>query len=68
MITPERRALQGAVNDAARDERVRASYDAVATTYADHLVDELLDGLPFETWLLDRVATHAGAGPVGTGT
>jgi uncharacterized protein len=49
---------------AARDERVRTSYDAVATTYADHLAGELLDGLPFETWLLDRVAAHAGAGPV----
>ncbi|MBO0844468.1 MAG: DUF480 domain-containing protein [Nocardioides sp.] len=48
----------------ARDERVRASYDAVATTYADHLVDELRDGLPFETWLLDRVAAHADGGPV----
>ena len=47
----------------ARDERVRSSYDAVATAYADHLVDEL-DGLPFETWLLDRVVAHAGGGPV----
>ena len=41
-----------------RDERVRAAYDAVATGYADHLVGELA-GLPFETWLLDRVAAHA---------
>jgi uncharacterized protein YceH (UPF0502 family) len=49
---------------AARDERVRASYDAVANTYADHLVDELLDGQLFETWLLDRVAAHADGGPV----
>jgi uncharacterized protein len=48
----------------ARDARVRSSYDAVATTYADHLVDELLDGQPFETWLLDRVAVHADGGPV----
>jgi uncharacterized protein len=48
----------------ARDERVRASYDAVATTYADHFVDELRGGLPFETWVLDRVAAHAGAEPV----
>jgi hypothetical protein len=47
----------------ARDARVRASYDAVATTYADHLVDEL-NGLPFETWLLDRVLAHADGGPV----
>ena len=30
-----------AAGGAARDERVRSSYDAVATTYADHLVDEL---------------------------
>jgi uncharacterized protein YceH (UPF0502 family) len=47
----------------ARDERVRSSYDAVAGGYADHLVDEL-DGLPFERWLLDRVAAHADGGPV----
>ena len=31
-----------AAGSAARDERVRASYDAVAPAYADHLVDELL--------------------------
>ena len=52
-----------------RDARVVASYDAVATSYADHLVDEL-GGLPFETWLLDRVVDHAGGRPVvevGTG-
>ncbi len=48
----------------ARDERVRSSYTAIATSYADHLVDELLDGQPFETWLLDRVAAHADRGPV----
>jgi hypothetical protein len=47
----------------ARDQRVRASYDTVAVGYADHLVDELF-GLPFETWLLDRVAAHADGGPV----
>jgi uncharacterized protein YceH (UPF0502 family)/protein-L-isoaspartate O-methyltransferase len=47
----------------ARDARVRSSYDAIATTYADHLVDELRD-LPFETWLLDRMAAHAAGGPV----
>jgi SAM-dependent methyltransferase len=46
-----------------RDAHVRSSYDAVATAYADHLVDEL-SGLPFETWLLDRVVTHAGGRPV----
>ena len=48
---------------AARDERVRASYDAVAPAYADSLLTEL-DGLPFETWLLDRVAAHADGGAV----
>ena len=46
-----------------RDAHVRSSYDAVATTYADNLVDELA-GLPFETWLLDRVVAHAGGRPV----
>jgi hypothetical protein len=52
-----------------RDERVRSAYDAVATAYADHLADEL-DDLPFERWLLDRVAAHADGGAVvevGTG-
>jgi uncharacterized protein YceH (UPF0502 family) len=47
----------------ARDARVRTSYDAVAAGYADRLVDELA-GLPFERWLLDRVAAHAAGGPV----
>ncbi len=47
----------------ARDTRVRSSYDAVATAYADHLVHELR-GLAFETWLLDRVLTHADGKPV----
>ncbi len=47
----------------ARDTRVRSSYDAVASDYADHLADEL-SGLPFETWLLDRVAAHAAGQPV----
>jgi uncharacterized protein len=46
-----------------RDSRVRSSYDAVAAAYADHLGDELA-GLPFETWLLDRVVAHAAGGPV----
>lgn len=48
---------------AERDERVRSSYDAVAEQYAAALGDEL-DALPFERWLLDRVAAHAGGGPV----
>jgi uncharacterized protein len=47
----------------ARDDRVRASYDAVSGAYADHLVNEV-SGLPFERWLLDRVAAHADGGPV----
>jgi uncharacterized protein len=46
-----------------RDQRVRASYDAVADGYADSLLAEL-DDLPFERWLLDRVAAHADGGPV----
>ena len=46
-----------------RDARVRSSYDVVAAAYADHLVEELA-GLPFETWLLDRVITHAAGQPV----
>ncbi len=47
----------------ARDERVRAAYDAVAGDYSEHLFNELT-GLPFEGWLLDRVAAHADGGPV----
>jgi SAM-dependent methyltransferase len=46
-----------------RDDRVRSSYDAVASAYADRLLDELND-LPFETWLLDRVIAHAAGRPV----
>ncbi|RZT26662.1 hypothetical protein EV649_0409 [Kribbella sp. VKM Ac-2569] len=46
-----------------RDARVRSAYDAVATTYADELLDEL-DALPFERWLLDRVVAHANGRPV----
>jgi len=47
----------------ARDAQVRSSYDAVAADYAEHFVDELR-GLPFETWLLDRVLAHAAGQPV----
>ena len=46
-----------------RDARVLSAYDAIAPAYAEHLVDELA-GLPFETWLLDRVVAHASGGPV----
>lgn len=49
----------------ARDAKVRAAYGVVAAAYAEALTDELLDDRqPFETWLLDRVAAHAGGGPV----
>jgi len=46
-----------------RDAQVQSSYDAVATAYGDQLVDELR-GLPFETWLLDRVVASAAGRPV----
>ncbi|MGW6201151.1 DUF480 domain-containing protein [Kribbella sp. NPDC055110] len=46
-----------------RDARVRSAYDAVATTYADELLDEL-DAMPFERWLLDRVIAHANGQPI----
>lgn len=36
---------------------MRSSYDAVAESYSEQLSDELA-GLPFERWLLDRVAAH----------
>ena len=47
----------------ARDAQVRSSYDAIAADYAEQLVEELR-GLPFETWLLDRVVGHADGQPV----
>ena len=47
----------------ARDDRVRATYGVVAASYARELSDEL-DGLPFERWLLDRVAVAARGLPV----
>jgi uncharacterized protein YceH (UPF0502 family) len=52
-----------AIDLGTRDERVRSSYDAIAEAYADALVDEL-EGLPFERWLLDRVAALAAGAPV----
>ena len=42
---------------------MRATYGVVAASYARELSDEL-DGLPFERWLLDRVAVAAGDLPV----
>jgi uncharacterized protein YceH (UPF0502 family) len=53
----------------ARDAKVRAAYGTVAATYAERLGDELAD-LPFESWLLRRVAALADGAPVievGTG-
>ena len=49
---------------AARDARVVATYDAVATSYADELAGELRRDLPFEAWLLRRVAEQAATAPV----
>jgi uncharacterized protein YceH (UPF0502 family) len=52
-----------------RDAKVRAAYATVAGAYADQFDDELA-ALPFESWLLRRVAGLAGEAPVidaGTG-
>lgn len=52
-----------------RDAKVRDTYGTVAATYAVRLGAEL-DDLPFERWLLDRVAAAADGYPVldaGTG-
>lgn len=43
---------------AARDARVVATYDAIAEPYAATLVPEL-EQMPFEGWLLGRIAAHA---------
>ena len=53
--------LSSGVED--RDERVRAAYDAVAAPYAAMFAEEL-SVLPFETWLLRRIADEAGPHPV----
>ncbi len=59
-----------AQGSAARDAQVTQTYDVVAEAYADHYGDELTHK-PFDTWLLDRVAAHAGRAAavvdVGTG-
>ncbi|MEZ5203127.1 MAG: DUF480 domain-containing protein [Acidimicrobiales bacterium] len=47
----------------ARDGKVRAAYDALASSYAEALGDAL-DAKPFDRWLLDRVAALAEGGPV----
>lgn len=52
----------------ARDERVLATYDAVAEAYADRFGDEL-DHKPFDRWLLERVAEAEGpVADVGCGS
>lgn len=48
---------------AARDARVVAAYTAVASGFADELLDEL-DRKPFDRWLLERLADLAAGGPV----
>jgi len=48
---------------AARDARVAAGYDQVASAYADQLGDEL-SHKPFDRWLLEQVAGLAGRKPV----
>ena len=52
-----------ALGASARDEKVRAGYDAVASAYAAELGNELA-GKPFDRWLLSHVADQAGGGPV----
>jgi len=47
----------------ARDAKVVASYDALAATYADQLIDEL-DAKAFDRWLLERLVALADGGPV----
>lgn len=61
-LPPVDREVPIADSPEARDERVRATYGAVAEVYAEHLADEL-DDLALERWLLERVATDA-QGPV----
>ncbi|MFT4218260.1 MAG: DUF480 domain-containing protein [Micropruina sp.] len=46
-----------------RDQRVRDAYDHLAEAYFARLGDELTDR-PFDVWLLERVATLAGSGPI----
>ena len=66
--TVDRESVLAAGADA-RDDKVRASYAAVAASYAEQLCDELTD-LSFESWLLRRVVELSGGAPVievGTG-
>ena len=48
---------------AARDAKVRATYDAVASAYAEDIGGEL-ERKPFDRWLLERVAALADGLPV----
>ena len=48
---------------AARDERVRRTFETIAEPYAAAFAEEL-DDLPFERWLLDRVAVEVDEHPV----
>ncbi|WP_295698872.1 DUF480 domain-containing protein [Lapillicoccus sp.] len=50
--------------DEARTERVRRTFDTIAEPYAAALADELDGDLPFEVWLLDRIAQEVGTHPV----
>jgi len=59
-VDRERPLADGAT---ARDDRVRATYGAIATEYAEQFATEL-DSLPFERWVLDRVVIEAGGRPV----
>lgn len=68
-FTPVDRESVLAAGAEARDEKVRTAYAAVAVPYGERFDDELAD-LPFESWLLRRVAELAGGAPVievGTG-
>ena len=56
----ERPLVDGA---SVRDDRVREVYGVLAGTYAERIATEL-DDLPFERWLLDRVAVEVAGGPV----
>ncbi len=62
---PDPAVTEGVLADgpAARDARVVATYDEVATSYAEQLADEL-DAKPFDRWLLERVVELADGGPV----
>lgn len=48
---------------AARDAEVIATYDALATAYAERLADEL-DAKAFDRWLLERLVDLADGGPI----